>query len=126
MIVDDWDAFSSDGPRSGISDRAERALIGALLITNNIAAAEGLTPAMFRSRARGHVLAAIHEAGPDFDCLTIAARLEREGVPAPGGDWVVVLAACLDDTSADLVREYARVIREAWIDRRVEARTATS
>lgn len=123
VIVDEWDLPLSDGQRSSVSDRAERALLGALLITNHVVAADSVTPAMFRSTARGQVLTAIREAGSEFDCLTIAARLERQGVRAPGGDWIVALSACLDDTSADLAREYARVIREAWIDRRNAART---
>lgn len=124
MIVDAWDDPDSRRSRTSVSDRAERALLGALLITNDVAAAAGLTPAMFRSKQRGAAFAAMQEAGAEFDALTLAARLENCDVPAPGGDWVVALAACLDDTSADLARQYARIIKEAAVERRAEARRA--
>lgn len=108
------------------SDRAERALLGTLLVSPALfAAARSLRPEDFRSAPRGEVFAAIcaleaREPG-SWDAVVLAHELERSGAePPPGLGWFAAVSSLLDDCAPgdETVPGYVRLIREAAVMRR--------
>jgi len=115
------------------SDRAERALLGALLLTgeSGLARCERLRPDDFRSPRGAAVLTAIRKLtflGVTVDALTVVDELERGKVPPPpaGPGWGTAIAALLDHGTVgacddDSIGAYAQIVVDAAALRRRSA-----
>lgn len=126
MIAADW----TDQPGNVfISDRAERALLGALLLVGEagLARCGRLRPEDFRSPHRGAVLMAMRKVAfleAPIDALTVADQLERGKLPPPvEPGWGTAVASLLDDANVgaaddDSIRAYARIVAEGSLYRR--------
>ncbi len=115
------------------SDRAERALLGALLLTgeSGLARCERLRPEDFRSPRGAAVLTTIRKltfVGVTVDALTVVDELERGKVPPPPDvpGWGSHIATLLDHGTVgacddDSITAYARIVAGAAVQRRQAA-----
>lgn len=112
------------------SDRAERALLGALLLAgeSGLARCERLRPEDFRSPRGAAVLTAIRKLtflGVPVDALTVVDELERAKVPPPPNvpGWGTAVASLLDYGTVGAcddasITAYARIVAGAAVLRR--------
>lgn len=115
------------------SDRAERALLGALLLVgeSGLAHCERLRADDFRSPHRAAVLVAMRKLsfyGTPVDALTVVDELERGNVPPPPNvpGWGTAIAALLDHGTVgacddDSISAYAQIVVDAAALRRRSA-----
>jgi replicative DNA helicase len=126
VIAYDWTQNPGD---DRTSDRAERALLGVLLLEGpaGLALCARLRADDFRSPHRGAVLTTMRKLaflGEPVDALAVADALERGKVPAPSAPgWFTAVGSLLDDSTigaadADSVRAYARIVAEGSLYRR--------
>lgn len=128
-----WDWQDHHGETS-VSDRAERALLGAILMTGDLDLdrIERLRPEDFRSSHRGAVLSAMRRLAfrkVPIDATSLAHELERGKVaPPPDLGWVGAVDSLLESfirfvRAVDdvLMDEWARIVSEAAILRRRSA-----
>lgn len=124
-VASDW----ADQPGNVfVSDRAERALLGALLLVGEagLARCGRLRPEDFRSPLRGAVLTAMRKVAfleAPIDALTVVDQLERGKLPPPEPGWGTAVASLLDDVTVgaaddDSIRAYARIVAEGSLYRR--------
>lgn len=123
-IAYDW---AEDPGNVSTSDRAERALLGALLLTGELERVGKLRAEDFRSPHRGAVLTTMRKlafVGTPIDSLTVADALERGKVRPPSGPgWGTAVTSLLDDANvgaadADSISAYARIVAGAAVLRR--------
>lgn len=126
MIAYDWTQTPGD---DRVSDRAERALLGVLLLDGRpgLELCGRLRAEDFRSPHRGAVLTAMRKLAfreEPVDALTVADALEKGKVPAPASPgWYTAIASLLDDQTIGAadhgsVRSYARIVAEGSLYRR--------
>lgn len=126
MIAADW----AEKPGNVFtSDRAERALLGALLVVgeSGLERCARLRPEDFRSPHRGAVLSALRRLAfldAPIDALTVTFELER-GKVAPPADpgWGTAVASLLDDANVGScddasITAYSRIVAGAAALRR--------
>ncbi len=114
------------------SDRAERALLGVLLLLGEagLLQCERLRSDDFRSPHRAAVMAAMRRlafVGTPVEALTVAHELERGKLPPPAGvGWFTAVASLLDFETVgacddDSISAYARIVAGAAVQRRQAA-----
>lgn len=127
MIAADW----NDQPGNVFtSDRAERALLGALLLVGEtgLERCARLRAEDFRSPHRGAVLTAMRKLvflETPIDSLTVSDQLERGKLAPPPHEpgWGTAVASLLNHANVgaaddDSIRAYARIVAEASALRR--------
>lgn len=129
MIAADW----AEKPGNVFtSDRAERALLGALMLVGEagLERCARLRPEDFRSPHRGAVLSALRRLAfleSPIDALTVAFELERGKLPPPSGPgWGTAVASLLDDANVgccdeESITAYSRIVAGAAVLRRQAA-----
>jgi len=103
----------------------ERALLGALIIDCGLRLyANTLKPGDFSNKHRANVFGAIMSIEGPVDLVILAEHMERSGTPAPSGKyWGSHLASLLDLVpDVENVETYVKLIRQASMARRLEAR----
>lgn len=126
MIAHEW---AEDPGNVSTADRAERALLGVLLVRG-----EGALPRCarlragdFRSPHRAAVLTAMRKLAfleTPIDELTVAYELEKGKVPPPAGSgWLSAVSSLTDymtvgSADDDSITAYARIVAEASLLRR--------
>lgn len=110
MIVNDWDAGDVTA-----SDRAERTLLGALLVAPYLLGhARILEPHDFRNNSRGQVFSVLRNMG-HVDSVLLALEMERQRLRPPDGmtGWQDAIGRLLGEAFVDdeLAPEYARSSR---------------
>lgn len=120
----DWDTERDEAA----IDRAEMALLGTfILVPYLLDKAALLTPRDFKRPCRGQLLVCLREFPKRrFDACLVAVEMERRKVSLPGTHrwWIGAIGELLEHAvpDDDMIFDYVRIIREAAILRRVEAR----
>jgi replicative DNA helicase len=91
----------------------ERALCGAVMVIGSVPDGARLPPETFSAEATRTIWEAILAVSGDgpFDCLAVVHHLAQNHRLDRAGGWAAV-TLCLDDQCADLVNQYARILRD--------------